>query len=143
VVQMAPSAGLWLSLSPDETTLAYVAYGGRGLVLRDLGTSTEREVKLDPGQNYTAGHIVWSPDGAALALTLALEPCSTNWAAAVAVLRVQVETLEQRTLIQEDERLFVTTQWPEPDQVLLQDEVGNSWWMDADTGQVGERFSLP
>jgi hypothetical protein len=143
VVELAPSSGLWLSLSPDETTLAYVGYGERGLVLRDLGTGAEREIKLDPGQGYAAGHIVWSPDGAALALTLALKPCSTNWAAAVAVMRVDVETLETRTLIQEDERLFITAQWPEPDQVLLQDKAGNSWWMDANTGQVGEQFSSP
>jgi hypothetical protein len=141
VTELAPSSGLWLSLSPDETTLAYIGYGERGLVLRDLGTGAEREAKLDPGQNYAAGHVVWSPDGAALMLTLALQPCSTNWAASVSVLRVKVETLEQRTLVQEDERLFVTAQWPAPDAVLLQDEAGNLWWMDANTGQVGERFS--
>jgi hypothetical protein len=143
VAELAPSSGLWLSLSPDETMLAYIGYGDRGLVLRDLSTGAEREVKLDPGQSYAAGHVVWSPDGAALALTLALRPCSTNWAVSVSVLRVEVETLEQRTLVQEDERLFVTAQWPTPDEVLLQDEAGNSWRMDANTGQIGERFSSP
>lgn len=143
VTEMAPSSGLWLSLSPDETMLAFIGYGGRGLVLRDLLTGAERETKLDPGQSYAAGHIVWSPDGAALVLTLALQPCATDWAAAVSVLRVEVETLEQTTLIREDERLFVTAGWPAPDEILLRDDAGNAWWMDADTGQVGEQFSSP
>ena len=136
VSEMAPSLGLWLSLSPDETTLAYVGYGGRGLVLRDLLTGIERETVLDPGSSYAAGHVVWSPDGAALVLTLAIRPCFADWAESVSVLRVQVETLEQTTLIREDERLFITAEWATLERVLLRDDEGNEWWMDASTGAL-------
>ena len=136
VSEMAPSLGLWLSLSPDETTLAYVGYGGRGLVLRDLLTGIERETVLDPVSSYAAGHVVWSPDGAALVLTLAIRPCFADWAESVSVLRVQVETLEQTTLIREDERLFITAEWPALERVLLRDDEGNEWWMDASTGAL-------
>jgi hypothetical protein len=139
VTQIVPSSGLWLSLSPDESTLAYIGYGGRGLVLRDLTTGAERETKLDPGEDYAAGHVVWSPDGAALVLTLAIRPCSTNWAESVSVVRVEAATLEQTTLIQRDERLFITAEWPFPDRILLTDDNEDLWWMDAVTGQVMEK----
>jgi len=136
VAAVVPHSGLWLSLSPDETTLAYIGYGGRGLVVRDLATGAERETKLDPGQGYAAGHIVWSPDGTALVLTLAIRTCSTNWAESVSVVRVEAATLKQATLIREDERLFTTVEWPTPDKVLLKDDGERLWWMDAGTGQV-------
>jgi ABC-type transport system involved in multi-copper enzyme maturation permease subunit len=136
VTEVVPSSGLWLSLSPDEMTLAYIGYGDRGLVLRDLATGAERETKLNPGQDYAAGHIIWSPDGTALVLTLAIRPCSTDWAESVSVMRVEVATLEQTTLIHEDRRLFTTVEWPILDKVLLSDDGGNLWWMDSRTGQV-------
>ena len=136
VTQVVPHSGLWLSLSPDETVLAYIGYGGRGLVLRDLKTGVERETRLDPGQGYAAGHIVWSPDDAALVLTLAIRPCSTDWAESTSIVRVDGVTLEQTVLIREDERLFITAEWPTVERVLLQDDDGNLWWMDAQTGDV-------
>jgi ABC-2 type transport system permease protein len=136
VTEVVPPSGLWLSLSPDETTLAYIGYGGRGLVLRDLATSAERETKLNPGQDYAAGHIIWSPDGTALVLTLAIRPCSTDWAESVSVMRVEVATLEQTMLIHQDRRLFTPVEWPILARVLLSDDGGNLWWMDSRTGQV-------
>jgi hypothetical protein len=136
VTEIVPSSGLWLSLSPDETTLAYIGYGGRGLVLRNLATGVERGARLDPGQDYAAGHIVWSPDGAALVLTLAIRPCSSGWAESVSVMLVEVATLEQTMLIHEDKRLFTTVEWPTLDRILLKDEDGNFWWMDLETRQI-------
>jgi hypothetical protein len=136
VTELVPSYGTWLSLSPGETTLAYIGYRGRGLVLRDLATGAESETKLNPGQDYAAGHIVWSPDGTAVALTLAIRPCSSDWAESVSVVRVEVATLQQTMLIRQDERLFVTVDWPAHDRVLLRDDGENLWWMDAETGRV-------
>ncbi len=78
VTQIVEPVGLWLSLSPDETTLAYLSWAeGRPLVVRDLANGAENEVKLpasDP--NWQAGNIVWSQDGDKLALTIANNPCS-------------------------------------------------------------------
>jgi hypothetical protein len=104
--------------------------------VRDLATGVEREMRLDPGQNYAAGQIVWSPDGAALALTLAIHPCSFGWAESVSVVLVEVTTLKQTTLIHEDKRLFTTAEWSAPDRILLKDDDGNSWWMDLETRQI-------
>jgi hypothetical protein len=140
--QVVPSVGLWLSLSPDEATLAYIGYGDRGLVLRDLGTGAEREVRLDPGQAYSAGQITWSPDGTALMLTLAIQPCSGEWAESTSIVRVELETLEQTTLIDQDSRLFTILEWPTSERVLLTDNDGQRWWMDALTGHVLEASDL-
>ena len=139
VTEIVPPSGLWLSLSPDETMLAYIGYGDRGLVLRDLTTGVEHEAKLNPGQDYAAGHVIWSPDGTALALTLAIRPCSTDWAEFTSVVRVEVSSLRQTTLIHEDKRLFTTVEWPTLDQVLLRDDHGDLWWMDSRTGRVTMR----
>ncbi|MEJ5308602.1 MAG: hypothetical protein WHX52_02415 [Anaerolineae bacterium] len=134
--ELAPPVGLWLSLSPDEAALAYIGYRDRGLVLRDLATGDEREVRLESGQDYQAGHVVWSPDGAALALTLALRPCTTNWAGATSIIYVDVATLEQTTLLQEDQRLFVTKEWATQNHVLLRDDDGVEWLLDVTTRLV-------
>jgi len=138
-VQIVPAVGLWLSLSPDETMLAYVGYGDRGLIIRDLATGSERQVKLDPGKEYQAGHIVWSPEGDALVLTLAIQPCSANWADSTSVIRIDIPTLEQMTLIPEDKRLFTTLEWPTPKQVLLSDDAGKLWGMDPDSGEIAAK----
>lgn len=136
VTELVPPVGLWLSLSPDESTLAYIGYADRGLVIRDLATGVEREMKLEPGPDYQAGHIVWSPDGVALVLTLALRPCTTNWADTTSIVHVDVATLEQTTLIAEDPRLFITAEWITENQVLLRDNDDIEWLLDMTAGQV-------
>lgn len=139
VEALVPDVGFWLALSPDEATLAYIGYGERGLVIRDLATGNEREMKLEPDQDYQAGHIVWSPDGAALALTLALRPCTTNWADATSIVYVEVGTLTHTTRLSEDQRLFITVEWITENQLLLRDNDGIEWLMDVTTGTITEK----
>ena len=134
MTEILPSSGLWLSLSPDEKTVAFPGYGDRGLVLHDLATGEEREVKLDPGREYSAGHIVWSPDGQDLVLTLALDFCMPEWKSSI--LWVDGDTLETTVLIEEDERQFFTAAWPEPGKVMLEDRHDNVWWLDLETGTI-------
>ncbi len=136
VKEILPSVGLWLSLSPDETKIAYIGYGKRGLVIRDLATGTEQEVPLDPGKDYQAGHIIWSPDRNTIVLALAIRPCSIGWADSTSIIRVNVATLESATVLREDKRLFIPVEWETADQVLLKDKDGNSWLMNVATGQV-------
>ncbi len=134
--ELAPPVGFWLALSPDETQLAYIGFRNRGLVVRDLASAVERESVLDPGDSYQAGHIIWSPDGAGLVLTLALRPCTTDWADATSIMYVNTTTLEQTILIHEDNRLFITMAWASENQVLLHDKAGDSWLLDVITGQL-------
>jgi hypothetical protein len=60
--ELVPSVGLSLALSPDEGTLAFFGYRGRGLVLRGIASGEEREMGFLPDGNAAAGAIVWSPD---------------------------------------------------------------------------------
>jgi dipeptidyl aminopeptidase/acylaminoacyl peptidase len=130
VTHLMPEAGLWLALSPDETRLAYIAYGGRGLVIRDLASGSEREIKLPEGAQ--AGHIVWSPDQRALLFTLDRGGCS----GAYSIERIEIQTLVQTILIGSDERQFITSSWPEPERATLIDKDGTAWWVDVITGQL-------
>jgi hypothetical protein len=144
ITQVVPHVGLWLSLSPDENTLAYHGIRERGLVLRDLATGQERESKLDFGPDYAAGNIVWSPDSLALVLTIAIRPCAgpeteSVQAESTSIVRVGASTLEATELINEDTRLFITLDWPTTDMVLLKDGEGDHWQMDVRTGEVTQR----
>jgi hypothetical protein len=137
-VQIIPSSGAWLSISPDETTLAYVGYVSSGLILHDLDTGEERESSIDPSINYIAGHILWSPNSTALVLTLALkpDPCSERWAESTSILLVDADTLGVKILIEADARLFITDEWPKPEVIVLKDKAGDIWSLNLFTGEL-------
>lgn len=137
VTALVPQAGPWMSLSPDERTLAHVAGGQRGLVLHDLATGQERAVPLPvESGTWQAGAIVWSPDGASLALTVAHEPCDGGWAQFTSILRVILESLAAAPLLQQDSRLLTTVDWPDAATIVLQDQNGQQVKMNATTGQI-------
>lgn len=46
MTEVVSDVWFWIALAPDEGKLAYVGYGGRGLVVRDLATGEEREAGL-------------------------------------------------------------------------------------------------
>jgi hypothetical protein len=144
VDEILGSSALSLALAPDESRMAYFGQGDRGLVLKDIVTREEKETKIDPGKEFDGGNIVWSPDGDSFALTLAIHPCTgeyglskTVWAESTTILWVDATTLEQRVLIREDPRLFITVEWNEPDQILVTDGAENSLWhLDVNTGAI-------
>ena len=56
VTQIVEPVGLWLSLSPDETKLAYLSWeGDRPLVVRDLASGAENAIKLPARRSQLAG----------------------------------------------------------------------------------------
>jgi hypothetical protein len=144
VKELLPDSALALALSPDESQVAYISYRERGLVLRDLATGDERETKIDSGKDFNAGNILWSPDGNAFALTLAINPCTgaygvskTVWAESTTILWVDAKTLQQKALVKEDPRLFITSEWNEPARINITDGEANSlWYLDVNTGEI-------
>jgi hypothetical protein len=144
VIELLPPSGLGLALSPDETSVAYMGNGDRGLVVRNLITGEEQELKLDRGKDFQTGNISWSPDGISLALTLAINPCTgdfvdskTVYAESTTILLVDAVTLEQRVLVEEDPRLFITHEWEEPEYITITDGMENSIWrLVVDTGEI-------
>jgi hypothetical protein len=144
VTELLPQSALTLALAPDEGQVAYIGYGERGLVLRDLVTGEERETEIDPGKDFNAGDIRWSPDGKSLALTLAINPCTgeygaskTVWAKSTTILWVDVETLQQKILINEDPRLFIIWEWNEPEKITIVDGEENFlWYLDVSSKEI-------
>lgn len=134
VTEILPPWVWWVSLSPDEQTVAYLRWNGEALelVVREIATGDEHKAGLEA--KYTqAGNIVWSPDGQVLMLTLAANPCDpANWTHSI--MRIDLATLSPTILIRDDKRLLTTTEWPEANRVLLRDQDGSTWIMEATTG---------
>jgi hypothetical protein len=132
-------AGSGVSLSPDAAFAAYLT-GDRSMpeiVIHDLVTDELRSAALGVGEDYwEAGDVVWAPDGSALMLTVDHNGCGPPEDTARSIVRVDVASLEQQTLIDHSDRLFRTRSWPEMDRVLLSERDGSSWWMDAATGEI-------
>ena len=114
------------------------------MAVRDLVTGKEQETTIDPGREFEAGNIVWSPDAKSFALTLATNPCTgeygvsrTVWAESTTILWVGAETLDQKDLIQEDPRLFATVEWNAPNKVVIMDGLVSSvWQLDIESGEI-------
>ena len=144
VTRIVEPVGLWLSLSPDETKLAYLSWeGDRPLVVRDLASGAENAIKLPAGgdANWQAGNVVWSPDGDSLVVTIANAPCSGGWARSTSIVQVNLSTLEAKPVIEDDDRLLVTAEWPEPSTIVLQDQNGKQVKMNAETGQIEQNVA--
>ncbi len=133
-----------IALSPDETQLAYIAEGHYELVFRDLASAQERRVDLDPGWDFQAGYLYWSPDGNNLALTLANWPCQTNdlniepFAQSTSTVLVNTATLEVRTLISEDPDHRIVLGWKSNTEIELKDPAGNKSLYDIERGIVSD-----
>ena len=137
LVELVPTVGLWLALSPDESRLAYIGSYGRGLVIRDLANGEEVEFSLDPGKPYAAGEILWEPEGGGLLLAVANMPCmGGEQAASVSIMRLDLDRMELIPLVEEDARLFSIESWLAPGQVWLRDKVGLPWILNLADGSL-------
>jgi hypothetical protein len=137
VTELMPEQALWIALAPDETRLAYIGYGERGLIVRDLATGQEQSVAVEkPAEQAGLGAVVWSPAGTALVLTAAHEQCAPG--AVHSILHVELATGAVRTLVDGDPRGLTTVAWPAAERVQLEDRDGAVWWLDVATGAVSE-----
>ncbi len=143
--EMLPDVAFWISLSPDESLLAYIKQGSSNLWIRDLNTGDEKEIKINPGIDFDAGNIVWSPNGQFLALTLANQPCTGNYpdsgiyAESTSILIVDSSTYEVRKVAENDKRRLVTSAWDEADKIELKDPDKNLWTLDVATGELTQQ----
>lgn len=136
VVEVLPSSGLSIALSPDETAVAFRGYGRRGLVLRDLLSGQEREISVEPGKDYAA-KIVWSPDSKSLAVTLAIGACDTvDDGESTSILLVEADSLMVQTVLWEDKRYLVAEEWLDPGRIVLKDPQGNKWIWDVKSNEI-------
>jgi Tol biopolymer transport system component len=130
--QILPSEAQSYAFSPDGSQVAYITWSAPAeLVLYDLDTGDERRTTLD---FKDAGAMLWSPDGARIALTGANNPCLPEWKQAI--LLVDASDLSQITLVPPDERMLKTSAWQEAGKILLEDNEQNLWWLQVDSGEV-------
>jgi hypothetical protein len=133
--------------------LAYLSFE-KSLVLRDLASGGERQVDLAgvrqrSEQSVRGSHLLWSPEGSRLVLTVALNMCGLD--GSNAIVRVDPVTLTQVPLFYQEGRLVWTEAWPEAGRILLKedklDQTGEPFWpwhwLDADTGKVTPLLPAP
>jgi hypothetical protein len=131
VVEVAPDVYGAFALSPDETLLAY--FSGSQLIVRDLLSSQETQIPFGAEQfGWSAGDIVWSPDGSVLAFSSVQDPCGGK-AAGIFYLDRSSSLLEPLVI---NDRLFHLLDWPDPNRIRMADESGSHWWLDIDNGQI-------
>lgn len=117
--------------------MVHVAYGERGLIVRNLATGAERPVELPAKLSAPAiVQLEWSPDSDALAVTLIVDACVHLEPSRYLTVLVTVSTGAARTLLDNDPRLLMIDAWPEAGQMRLKDWDGGLWWLDLQTGSV-------
>lgn len=139
VEQLSPKVGYWLVISPDERTLAYMAYSQGGLVLRDLESGNERQTGFDidtqyAGETVYKSNLIWAPDSSSLLVTAEIGACSGN--SMYSIIKIDVPTLSQTTLINESSRNLKTVTWTEAERAELLDDSGNEWWLYTNSSEV-------
>lgn len=142
VYEVIPQVAYWISLSPDESLLAYISQVDLSLHLRDVKSGKENNITIDPGIDFDAGNIFWSPKGNMLAMTLAIQPCTGDppesgiYAESTSIIIIDPSTVEVRTLLKKDPRRLVTSAWNEDELIDLKDPKGNSWVLNLRTREV-------
>jgi len=139
ITEVLPSMGNWMALSPEEERLAYVPRSAHAVVIRDLATGKESTFALQTGEGdptASIGHILWSPDGSALILTVALDRCQALEKLRHSIVRLDLSTGAETVLVDGDERWLVTQSWPDPDEIILLDGQERHWRMEANSGLV-------
>ena len=132
ISQILPTGAQSYAFSPDGSQVAYLTWSAPvELVLHDLTTGAERRASLD---FEDAGAMIWSPDGATIALTGANNPCQPDWKQAIVL--VNGSDLSQKTLLPPDEHLLMTRAWQETGKILLEDNERNLWWLQVESGEV-------
>lgn len=138
VVEILPFIAWAIAFSPSENTLAYLTneqgrlIGGR-LVLRDLASGVERQIKLP--ENAMTWGLTWSPNGDQLAFTMTTDTTACE-PQGISVIKLDIVTLTQTVLVQDDKRLSRIVRWPEIGRMMLMDEEGKLLWLDVETGSV-------
>ena len=72
--------GTSLALSPDSKRLLYVAFNGRGIIIRDLDDGNEAPINApyEGPRLKPLGNVVWSPDGQEAVFAAANNPCTPD-----------------------------------------------------------------
>ncbi|MCA9931904.1 MAG: PD40 domain-containing protein [Anaerolineales bacterium] len=127
----------FLSISPDETQVAYTSYIGSRVTLhvRTFADSSEERIALTASNEFAqSGAIVWSPDGNQLLLTLAFEACNPDWSHSI--VRVDLNNQTADVLIDKDKTLPSSAAWETANTATVIDGDGQTWLLNVNTGEI-------
>lgn len=125
-----------LSLSPDESKLAYISRQ-LAFVVIDLASGSEQSVSLVnntlPSQ---ADKILWSSDGETAVVTIVHNPCSADESSTI--MRLNVPDITATALVENDERAFRIDSWvnTEENEIRLVDKAGAFWRLNIESGAL-------
>lgn len=135
---MLAGVGTSLALSPDSKRLLYVAFNGRGIIIRDLDDGNEAPINApyEGPRLKPLGNVVWSPDGQEAVFAAANNPCTPDMTFEIVWLNVR--NLRRRTLLVGDTYQMRPNVWQANNRVALRDKDGRTWLMNPRTGQLVE-----
>ena len=124
-----------VALSLDEQWLAFTSNSPEGelLVIREVASGAEQSLLLDAAPDAQAGHVVWSPDGQGLLVSVVHAPCSQQTRYSLLHFNRATNTLTP-VASQEPTPTYVQA-WPSPPRVRLNNDSGASWFFDVATGE--------
>lgn len=142
VIEIPEGGGAWVAFSPDEQYLASLSYG-HGIQITNLATGQTQTLDLlvrneDIGMETDQQYIVWAPNSRSLVFVIMSGVCSGppiesfyNW-----TVRVDLNPLSQRVLLEKDDRDLVPVLWTEQNRILTRDREGHFFWMNPADGSV-------
>jgi hypothetical protein len=137
VLEEITEDGYWHVISPDGTKLAYLSTF-RGLVLHDLVTSEEFEIRFELDNSYPyllKSQLVWSPNNDAVLITASDDPCGLE--PKYFLIHVDLDTFEQTTLIDDQkEAVFLILEWTTPEKALVELFDRKIAWVNTTTGEL-------
>jgi hypothetical protein len=125
-------------LSPNRTKLA--TWQGNKLVLWEVNDGVEMSRLSPPVLNTemgAGGPIVWSPDSQALIYVKSGSYCQPSTKSSV--VHLDLQTLEQKILLESESPRFVGASWEKLDKLTLFDENKDSWVYSFDTQKLEKR----
>ena len=138
VTELLSQNGYWLTISPDETQVAYLEYGDRQLGVRDFATGAEQHYPLNDLGTVEMGEIVWAPDASAVVIAVVNNTCvdldaePSQW-----VIQVRLADGARTVLVEPSTtRRLKPVAWPSADKLVLVDGAGARWLLTISSGQI-------
>jgi hypothetical protein len=141
VKEVPTDAGYWYVPSSDGLRLAYVFNKGAGLHgirLLYIETGAEQEIQLDFAslhENIALSNLTWSPNNNGLLVIATVDVCLMSESLG-SLLYIDLETLQQITLLEGYGELKRILEWTEPEKALLEFYDGRIMWVNTLTGEL-------
>ena len=117
-----------LTFATNQELIAYAVVGNPILIVQNINSGDYASVNLEALLgNDQMGGIVWAPDSNSFAFVIAHEPCNGGWAVSTSLYVLDIGTMSVTSHLEKDERLLIPVAWSTPEQLLLENNQGESF----------------